>query len=43
MPALFRTPAPRQLDLGRLLFVLAYTAAWVFMVYGAQLLLRRLF
>jgi hypothetical protein len=43
MPALSRQPWPRQLDIGRVVFVLAYTVAWIFMVYGAQLVLRRLF
>lgn len=33
----------RQLHLGRLAFFVAYTVAWLMMVYAAQLLLRRLF
>jgi hypothetical protein len=43
MPTLSTQSRPRQLDIGRVVFVLAYTAAWIFMVYGAQLVLRRLF
>jgi hypothetical protein len=43
LPAVSRPSWSRQLHVGRLIFILAYTAAWIFMVYGAQLLLRRLF